>query len=134
MANTPPDFDPQHMSQQMKDSAQQMWQAGLGALAKAQEEGGKVYENLVKEGSPLQQTTQQAQTKLAQAAEKMSHMAGQMGQAATSQIDKLEHIFEDRVAKALQNMGLPTAQDLADLEARVALLEQQLAATRHTKD
>jgi len=134
MANTPPDFDPQHMSQQMKDSAQQMWQAGLGALAKAQEEGGKVYENLVKEGSPLQQTTQQAQTKLAQAAEKMSHMAGHMGQAATSQIDKLEHIFEDRVAKALQNMGLPTAQDLADLEARVALLEQQLAATRHTKD
>ena len=108
MASTPPDFDPQHMSQQMKDSAQQIWQAGLGALAKAQEEGGKVYENLVKEGSPLQQTTQQAQTKLAQAAEKMSHLA-------------------------LKNMGLPSAQDLADLEARVALLEQQLAQARNTQ-
>jgi poly(hydroxyalkanoate) granule-associated protein len=122
------------MSQQMKDSAQQIWQAGLGAIAKAQEEGSKVYENLVKEGSPLQQTTQQAQTKLAQAAEKMSHLASQMGASANGQIDKLEHVFEERVVKALKSMGLPTAQDLADLEARVALLEQQLAATRHTKD
>ena len=134
MANTPPEFDPQHMSQQMKDSAQQIWQAGLGAIAKAQEEGSKVYENLVKEGSPLQQTTQQAQTKLAQAAEKMSHLANQMGASANGQIDKLEHVFEERVAKALKSMGLPTAQDLADLEARVALLEQQLAQARNTKD
>jgi poly(hydroxyalkanoate) granule-associated protein len=134
MASTPPEFDPQHMSQQMKDSAQQIWQAGLGAIAKAQEEGSKVYENLVKEGSPLQQTTQQAQTKLAQAAEKMSHLASQMGASANGQIDKLEHVFEERVAKALKSMGLPTAQDLADLEARVALLEQQLAQARNTKD
>jgi poly(hydroxyalkanoate) granule-associated protein len=134
MASTPPEFDPQHMSQQVKDSAQQIWQAGLGAIAKAQEEGSKLYENLVKEGSPLQQTTQQAQTQLAQAAEKMSHLASQMGESASGQIDKLEVIFEKQVAKALQGMGLPTAQDLADLEARVALLEQQLAATRHTKD
>ena len=134
MANTPPEFDPQHISQQMKDSAQQIWQAGLGALAKAQEEGGKVYDNLVKEGSPLQQTTQQAQTKLAQAAEKMSHLASQMGESANVQIDKLEHIFEKRVAKAMESMGLPSTKDLADLEARVALLEQQLAAARNTKD
>lgn len=133
MDSKPPDFDPQQMSQQMKDSAQQIWQAGLGALAKVQKEGGKAYENLVKEGSPLQQTTQQAQTKLAQAAEKMSHLASQMGASANGHIDKMEHVFEERVAKALKSMGLPSAQDLADLEARVALLEQQLAAARNTK-
>jgi hypothetical protein len=40
MASKPPEFDPQQMSEQMKQSAQQIWQAGLGAFAKAQQEGG----------------------------------------------------------------------------------------------
>ena len=51
MSNKPPEFDPQHMSEQMKNSAQQIWQAGRGAFAKAQEEGSKVFEALVKDGS-----------------------------------------------------------------------------------
>ena len=54
MASIPPEFDPQQMSQRMKDSAQHIWLAGLGAFAKAQEEGSKVFDNLVKEGSQLQ--------------------------------------------------------------------------------
>ena len=120
MASTPPEFDPQDMSQRMKDSAQHIWLAGLGAFAKAQEEGNKVFENLVKEGSHLQQTTQQAQAKMTAAAEKM-------GQMATGQMDKLETIFEERVAKALKSMGLPSAEDVAALQARVEQLEKQLA-------
>ena len=120
MASTPPEFDPQDMSQRMKDSAQHIWLAGLGAFAKAQEEGSKVFENLVKEGSHLQQTTQQAQAKMTEAAEKV-------GQMASGQMDKLETIFEERVAKALKSMGLPSAEDVADLKARVEHLEKQLA-------
>ena len=119
MASTPPEFDPQDMSQRMKDSAQHIWLAGLGAFAKAQEEGTKVFENLVKEGSHLQQTTQQAQAKMTEAAEKV-------GQMASGQMDKLETIFEERVAKALKSMGLPSAEDVADLKARVEHLEKQL--------
>ena len=72
MASKPPEFDPQQMSEQMKQSAQQIWQAGLGAFAKAQQEGGKVFESLVKEGSKLQETTLQAQAKVAEAAAKAS--------------------------------------------------------------
>ncbi len=120
MASTPPEIDPQDISQRMKDSAQHIWLAGLGAFAKAQEEGTKVFENLVKEGSHLQQTTQQAQAKMTEAAEKV-------GQMASGQMDKLETIFEERVAKALKSMGLPSAQDVADLKARVEQLEKQLA-------
>jgi poly(hydroxyalkanoate) granule-associated protein len=120
MASTPPELDPQDMSQRMKDSAQHIWLAGLGAFAKAQEEGSKVFENLVKEGSHLQQTTQQAQAKMTEAAEKV-------GQMASGQMDKLETIFEERVAKALKSMGLPSAEDVAALEARVEQLEKQLA-------
>ena len=120
MASTPPEFDPQDMSQRMKDSAQHIWLAGLGAFAKAQEEGSKAFENLVKEGSHLQQTTQQAQAKMTEAAEKV-------GQMASGQMDKLETIFEERVAMALKSMGLPSAEDLAALQARVEQLEKQLA-------
>ena len=130
MASTPPEFDPQQMSQRMKDSAQHIWLAGLGAFAKAQEEGTKVFENLVKEGSQFQQTTQQAQAKMTEAAEKMGHMAAQMGQTASGQMDKLESIFEERVAKALNSMGLPNAQDMADLQARVDALEAEVKALK----
>ena len=38
----------------IKDSAQQIWLAGLGAFSKAQEEGGKVFDTLVKEGLTIQ--------------------------------------------------------------------------------
>ena len=127
MASSKPDFDPLKMSEHMKDSAQQIWLAGMGAFAKAQQEGTKVFETLVKDGTKLQEATQQAQAKVTEAAHKMSAMASDMGQRASGHMDKLEGIFEERVAKALQSMGLPTAQDLADLQARVAALEAQLA-------
>ena len=126
MASKPPEFDPQQMSEQMKNSAQQIWQAGLGAFAQAQQEGSKVFEALVKDGSKLQETTLQAQAKMAEAAAKAGAMASDLGQRASGQIDRLEGIFEERVAKALHSMGLPNAQDMADLQARVEALEAEL--------
>ena len=48
------------LSGTVKESAQQIWLAGLGAFAKAQEEGGKVFEALVKEGTSIQRKTQSA--------------------------------------------------------------------------
>ena len=126
MASKIPEFDPQQMSEQMKNSAQQIWQAGLGAFAQAQQEGTKVFEALVKDGSKLQETTLQAQAKMAEAAAKAGAMANDLGQRASGQIDRLEGIFEERVAKALHSMGLPNAQDMADLQARVAALEAEV--------
>ena len=130
MSSKPPEFDPQQMSEQMKNSAQQIWQAGLGAFAKAQEEGSKVFEALVKDGSKLQETTMKAQAKMAEAAAKAGAMASDMGQRAGGQFDRLEGIFEERVAKALHHMGLPDAQDLADLQARVEALEADIKALK----
>ena len=130
MASKPPEFDPQHMSEHMKQSAQQIWQAGLGAFAKAQQEGNKVFESLVKEGSKWQETTLEAQTKVAEAAAKASAMANEMGQRASHQFDRLEGIFEERVAKALHHLGLPDAQDMAQLQARVRALEDELKALK----
>ncbi|GKT22007.1 phasin family protein [Acidovorax sp. SUPP3334] len=112
-----------------RDSAQQIWLAGLGAFAKAQQEGGKVFEALVKEGAAMQRKTQStAQERLSEAAERMTSAASQFGTRAAGQWDKLETIFEDRVAKALARLGVPTAREVQALHERIDALTQALEA------
>ena len=111
------------LSSTVKDSAQQIWLAGLGAFSKAQEEGGKVFEALVKEGLTIQRKTQAvAEEKISEATSRVTTMASDIGSKAQGQWDKLENIFEDRVAKALAKLGVPSARDLEALSARVDAL------------
>jgi poly(hydroxyalkanoate) granule-associated protein len=111
----------------VKDSAQQIWLAGLGAFAKAQEEGGKVFETLVKEGLSIQRKTQSAaEERIAEATSRMTALANDISARATGKWDKLETIFQDRVAKALNGLGAPSARDMEALAARVHELEQRL--------
>ncbi len=80
-----------HLGGSVKDSAQQIWQAGLGAFTKAQAEGNKAFEALVKEGVAIQKKTQAAaEEKISEATSRMSAMAGGITGKATGQWDKLE--------------------------------------------
>ncbi|MDP3335949.1 MAG: phasin family protein [Rhodoferax sp.] len=111
------------LSGSVKDSAQQIWQAGLGAFTKAQVEGTKAFEALVKEGVSFQRKTQSAaEEKINEATHKMTSMASDIGSRASGQWDKLENIFEDRVAKALNKLGVPSAKDIDALIARIDAL------------
>jgi poly(hydroxyalkanoate) granule-associated protein len=111
------------LSGSVKDSAQQIWQAGLGAFTKAQVEGTKAFEALVKEGVSFQRKTQSAaEEKINEATQKMSSMATDISSKASGQWDKLETIFEDRVAKALNKLGVPSAKDIDALIARIDAL------------
>src|ERR1700761_1245831 len=111
----------------IKDSAQQIWLAGLGAFAKMQQEGSKAFEALVKDGVGVQKRTQQAaEETLAQAQARMAGFASEFGTKAAGGWGKLENIFEDRVARALEKLGMPSAQDMAALQARVEALEEEL--------
>ncbi len=115
------------LSGSVRDSAQQIWQAGLGALSKAQAEGTKAIEALVKEGTTLQRKTQAAaEEKISEATSKMSNMATDITSKATGQWDKLESIFEDRVAKALNKLGVPSAKDISALVARIDELNKSV--------
>jgi poly(hydroxyalkanoate) granule-associated protein len=112
----------------VKDSAQQIWLAGMGAFAKAQEEGGKVFETLVKEGMSLQKKTQGiAEDKISEVTGKMTAMAGTVTAKAGQNWDKLEAIFEQRTAKAMSKLGVPTAKDVQALTARVDELAAAVA-------
>ncbi|MFO1264087.1 MAG: phasin family protein [Rhodoferax sp.] len=109
----------------VKDSAQQIWQAGLGAFTRAQAEGSKAFESLVKEGVAFQRKTQAvAEEKISEATHRMSSMATDISSKATGGWDKLENIFEERVAKALNKLGVPSAKDINDLIERIESLNQ----------
>ena len=111
----------------VKDSAQQIWQAGLGAIAKAQAEGTKALESLVKEGTSIQRKTQAAaEERISEATSRMTAMAGDITSKASGHWDKLENIFEDRVAKALNKLGVPSAKDVNALIARIEELNKSV--------
>jgi len=121
-------------AEQVKDSAQHIWLAGLGAFAKAQAEGAKVFEALVSEGQQLQGKTQAAaQARLdalsqvtEQVTEQVAGMANEFSDKATGQWNKLENLFENRVATALMNLGIPSAPDIVALQARIQALEEHI--------
>lgn len=112
----------------VKESAQQIWLAGLGAFSKAQEEGGKVFEALVKEGMTIQRKTQAAAgEKLNEATARMTSMASDLSSKASGQWDKLESIFEERVSRALKKLGVPSARDIEELNARIEQLQRAVS-------
>jgi poly(hydroxyalkanoate) granule-associated protein len=111
--------DDKQFASAVRNSAQHIWQAGLGAFAKAQEEGGRVFAKLVKEGNALQQRTRDlAEDKVSEVRETVSGVSKQ----AAGSWDKLEQVFEDRVSRALGTIGVPTQKDVQELNARVEAL------------
>jgi poly(hydroxyalkanoate) granule-associated protein len=102
------------LAARIRESANQIWLAGLGAFAKAQEEGVKMFEALVEEGEKVQEKTKSA------ADERLAE-----GRAkATGAWDKLEQVFEDRVERALHRLNVPSRKDVDVLTQRVAELTE----------
>ncbi len=108
------------MAQGVLNSSHQIWLAGLGAFSRAQQEGSKLFETLVRQGSQLQDRTKQVATETAAAARgAATARAKEMQQMAGGTWDKLEQVFEDRVARALSKLGVYTQNDVQRLAARV---------------
>jgi len=115
------------LADSVRESAQQIWLAGLGAFAKAQAEGGKVFEALVQDGATLQRRTQElAGRAIADVSARASQAAEDAGAKASRQMDKLEGIFEQRVATAMGRLGVPSAMALEALAARVDALAEEV--------
>ena len=118
------------LASSVKDSAQQIWLAGMGAFAKAQAEGRQVFDALVKEGSALQKKTQSAaEERFGDVSSKMTSMAEDVTAKAGKQWDKLESIFEERTAKAMKKLGVPSSKDVEALMARIDALSAQVSAS-----
>ena len=123
-------------AQSAKESTQQVLLAGLGAFSKAQDEGNKAiskaqeqsskaFVKLVKEGESIQKKTRKvADEKIALVSNKASDSWG-----------RLEQVFEDRVARALSSLGVPSKKDIDKLSKRITELNaavQKLAKMQET--
>lgn len=117
------------ISKAVLESSHQIWLAGLGAFAKAQQGGKQVFDTLVKQGEALEARTRSAASQTADAArEAAKAKAKEMQTMAGGTWDKLEQVFEDRVSRALSKLGVYTASDLDKLSNRVDELSQAVNA------
>lgn len=109
------------------DTAQHIWTAGIGALAKAQGEGTDLFENLVKKGMHLEAKTRKlANGKVDVVRGAVEGRVENVKEKATDTWDRMEKVFEDRVQQALNRLGVPTREDLVSLTKRVEALTAEL--------
>jgi poly(hydroxyalkanoate) granule-associated protein len=117
----------EQMSRSIVDSAQQIWMAGVGAFTRAQGEGSKLFEALVKEGMNIEQTTRKLATgKVDAVRDAVEDRVGVVRERAVDTWDRLETVFETRVQRALNRLGVPSREDLAELTSRVNELNGEL--------
>src|SRR5215469_6280748 len=116
------------------ESAQQIWLAGLGAFSKAQGEGGKMFETLIREGTSLEQKTRKIATGTAgEVRGAVESGVTQVRERTQETWDKLEQVFENRVSRALSKLGVPGRKELDELIKRVDELNREVKRLDLTK-
>jgi poly(hydroxyalkanoate) granule-associated protein len=104
-----------------------VWLAGVGAFGRAQAEGNKLFETLVKEGLSVEQLTRKvAGGKVGAVRDAVESTVGQARERASDTWDRLEKVFEERVQRALRRLEVPSREDLSALIDRVDSLNGEL--------
>lgn len=107
----------------IRQSAEQIWLAGLGAFALANQEGGKVFHNLVKKGHDLQKVNKARIEKMRVKVEKIREDAGRA-------IEKVTSPFPGGLTTALRGLGIPSRKEIVTLTKRVEELKKSVERTR----
>lgn len=124
------DLPENQLTRNAQDFARQIWLAGLGAFARAQNEGGKVFDTLVHEGEAVdarskkaaQEKTEQMKEIIEATQDKAEALRGK----ATGSWSKLEEVFQARITRALGHLGVPTQSDIQQLFQQVEQLNQNI--------
>ncbi|HOB62562.1 MAG TPA: phasin family protein [Candidatus Competibacteraceae bacterium] len=122
------------LSDNVRDFARQIWLAGLGAFARAQREGGQLFETLVQEGQAVDkrlrhavhERTEQAKDEVTDEVDGAKGKVAVLRDQATGAWNKLEEVFQARVARALHRLGVPTQDDIRQLFQQVELLNRNI--------
>jgi len=111
----------------IRESANRIWLAGLGAFAKTQEESEKIFQSMVKEGEKVEKRAKEtASARVEEAKGKVIEFRGK----ANEQFDRLEELFQERVAQVLHRLGVPTQDDIQELTKRVEALNESVMALK----
>ena len=102
------------------------------AVGKAQEETGKLVNSLVKEGEKLRdQTLKLAEDRIEDVKDRVGEVRNiveSVKTKASDTLDNLEQIFEERVARALKRLGVPTRDDLQGIAKRLEEINGRIKA------
>lgn len=118
-------------SQSVRESAHLIWLAGLGAFARVSLEGGKLFDALVKEGEKVEERTRGAAAGALEAVREQTDPA--RGKVAETW-DRVEQIFEGRLARVLGQLGVPDHDDLQELVQRIDALQARIDELRQVRE
>ena len=107
----------------LKESAYEIWLAGLGAFNIAGEEGGKIFKQLVKKGREQEEAGAEW---LANLAERADSLRGDAREA----MKKVASPIEDGLATAMQKLGVPTRKEIVTLTHRVEELTKHVTRAK----
>lgn len=111
------------IADKVRDSANQIWLAGLGAYAKAEAEGSKLFDALVQDGEKLESRTRNYLDKhISTAKGKVDDLRAK----ATGSWSKVERAFDERVSSALSRLNIPNRADVDDVVARIEAISSEL--------
>ena len=99
-------------TKEIRDSAHKIWLAGLGALNSAEEEGTRLFNRLVEKGEAFEARGKEQFAKVQRSVEDV--VVG-----AESSFEKLGDAFDNRVAAAINRLGVPSRDEIVTLTKRV---------------
>lgn len=107
-------------SRDLRKYTHQIWLAGLGAFARAEEEGSKFFDNLVDTGKEVESRTRdKSESRVEEIKERVRNRTGET-------MDRMEKAFDERLNKALSRLGIPNKREVEALQQRVQELTAAL--------
>ncbi|UWN51795.1 hypothetical protein ASALC70_04028 [Alcanivorax sp. ALC70] len=106
-------------SRDLRKYTHQIWLAGLGAYARAEEEGSGFFDALVEAGREVERRAKEKTPRVEDIKERVRHHTGET-------IDRMEKAFDDRLGKALSRLGIPNKREVDALRQRVQELTDAL--------
>ncbi len=111
----------------VNETAREIWLAGLGAVSRAQNEGSKMFDALVKDGEKFEtKTRKEVKDNVVSLRKDVESRVEKVKGQATGNIQRFEKMFEDRVASVLARLGVPSADDIDALSKQVADLSKEV--------
>ncbi len=107
----------------LKESAHKIWLAGLGALAFAEEEGGKMFKSLIEKGETFE-------AKGKEQVEKARGAVTGVRTVAESYWETFERTVDDKITTVIHRIGVPTKDEIETLTRKVEDLTKAIEKIR----
>ncbi|HEX8692831.1 MAG TPA: phasin family protein [Longimicrobium sp.] len=114
---------PKEIADGVTTRGRDVWLAGLGALATAEQEGTALYDRLVKQGETL---VRRGETMEKRGRERFDALKDEVEARREEAVEKVETTVYDPMVDALGRLGVPTRAEVGRLSAQVESLTERV--------